>query len=553
VISPASSPAGRRLLGRAGVNPDQYQVLIDLFHTLGERKEVTGQLGLDQHALQLTSLGLLLPAGLIALMAFSGMSLGAYTLVVLLVGAMLILVVLLLEASNSFLNPSEVGALAHQPIGDATYFAAKLTYLVLIVLRLELAVSGLPALAGLVKAEARWFYPFTLFGAAILEGLFLALVACALFGLLFRLLPASKIRGAALWLQLGLITVPLLANVAMRPARGLIRAAGPRLTVDLSFLPVAWFGAIGVAGQAPPPIPIGWSAAVGAMVSILFIAFGLRSLSAGYLTRIVGMRRTSGRQRGRPRPARVGRLVRVLTGRPSGRAAVGFLAVMMRRDWQFRRAMAQVVVPFVIGLPVLVAGSKAGSPFALGPPNPIGIVPEILSLPTLMICLVLAYSDQHRGAWVFLLAPDTAITTFARGVYWSLWLPFVALPLAVALPLFIGRWGIVDGLLFTGYSLAVASLLLSAQLPCIEGLPFGSPPRPERTYMMLPVIVFGPVAIAIGWFLQWHLIFSSRPLTAAAAAVFGCAAWLLARRTLAGLEARVRNRLAGLATGLAEV
>ena len=79
----ASFGAGRTLLAAVGVQPRQYQVLVDLFGTLGERKELLGNLGMDRHAMNLTSLGLLIPGGFVALFAFGGGSLATFNMITL--------------------------------------------------------------------------------------------------------------------------------------------------------------------------------------------------------------------------------------------------------------------------------------------------------------------------------------------------------------------------------------------------------------------------------------------------------------------------------------
>jgi hypothetical protein len=530
-----------------GVDGRQLALLVRLFGALGERKEVTGALGTDRQAMQLTAMGLLVPGVLMCLLAFGAMPLGEYDLITLGISSMLLLVMLVVEASNSFLNPAEATVLAHQPISGATYFTAKLTYLLAVVLRLELSVSGPPSLAGLLKPEARWFYPLTHFGSACLAGIFIALMACALFGLLFRVLPASRLRSAALWMQLLVTLSPLLFNVA-RPARRAIAAAPWLPHVDLSFLPIAWFSAIGVMGQAPPAIPLRWPAIAGAAISLVLIAYGIRSLSAGYLSRVVGVLRAS-RGRRRARRSIAGRLVGMLTARPSGRAAFGFLSAMMRRDWQFRRAMTQSLVTLLLYVPIIARSLRGPSPFVGATPSAIGLAPEILSLVTFMACMVLAYSDHFRASWIFLLAPRDGVRAFVRGVYWSLWLPFAAVPLLLTFPAFAWRWGLADAALFTAYGLAVTAFLLAPQLFVVEGLPFGCPPKADRTHMMLPMILFGPVVLLIGWVLQWHFLFRSRALTAIAAVLFAFGAVLVARQSLRLLESRADRSLARLAGG----
>jgi hypothetical protein len=269
VKTPASFRVGRVLVARAGVHPAQYQLLVDLFQSLGERKELVGNLGMDRHAMNLTSVGLLLPGAFMALFGFFGdMPLARYNMVTLGFSAFVLMVLLVMEAANSFFNPAEVAVLAHRPITGATYFAAKFTYLVLVVLRATAALNGPAALAGLLKPEARWFYPLTHMAAAWTAGIFFALVACAIFGLLFRFAPASRVRSLALWLQLGVAVVPLVFNLLLAPLRKALSAIAPVADVaDWSFLPLTWFNALAVAGQSAPVTALGPAAAVGMCVS----------------------------------------------------------------------------------------------------------------------------------------------------------------------------------------------------------------------------------------------------------------------------------------------
>ena len=114
-------------------------------------------------------------------------------------------------------------------------------------------------------------------------------------------------------------------------------------------------------------------------------------------------------------------------------------------------------------------------------------MPVGLSFVTLSICLMLAYSDHYRGRWIFVITPAIGLRGFLRGVYWSIWLPFLALPFGVAMIIFTPRWGLADAALFAGYGLAVASLLFGLQLLLVEALPFTSAPKAERSDHALAV------------------------------------------------------------------
>ena len=542
----ASFGAGRTLLAAVGVQPRQYQVLVDLFGTLGERKELLGNLGMDRHAMNLTSLGLLIPGGFIALLAFGEGSLATFNMITLAVSSLVLLMLLVMEASNSFFNPAEVAVLAHRPIAGATYFAAKLTYLMVVVLRATVALNGPAALAGLVKPEARWFYPLTHFVAACAAGLFLALMACAVFGLLFRILPASRVRSAALWVQVVASMLPLAFNVIRRPLRATVAATAPRAAgIDWSFVPLTWFNTIALTGQGGGQLSLGWPAAISMIVSAVFIGFGVRSLSAGYMTRIVGVMRSRGkRSRGLLRGSLLGRIVRTLSGRPSGQAALGFMSCMMRRDWQFRRGVIPLAVPMLLMAPVMFRAGVAAAPFGVGRFSVIGLLPVLLSFVTLVICQVLAYSDHYRGAWVFVITPKIGLRGFVRGVYWSLWLLFLALPFGVVMIVSSVYWGVADAALFAGYGLAVASLMLGLQLLIVEALPFTSAPSAERSAAIVSFIMFGPVAAGIAWVVQGMFIFRSRWITALAALIFAWAAKVTAEYSLRLLEIKAHHSLA---------
>ncbi len=280
------------------------------------------------------------------------------------------------------------------------------------------------------------------------------------------------------------------------------------------------------------------------IVSAIFIGFGVRSLSAGYMTRIVGVMRSRGRRaRGPLRGSPLGRIVRTLSGRPSGQAALGFMSSMMRRDWQFRRGIIPLALPMLLMGPVVFRTGVDVAPFGAGRFSVVGLLPVVLSLITLGICQILAYSDHYRGAWVFVVTPAIGLRGFVRGVYWSLWLPFLALPFVVVMIVLSAYWGAPDAALFAGYGLAVASLMFGLQLLLLEALPFTSAPSAERSAAIVSFILFGPVAAGVAWVVQAQFIFRSRLTTVLAALVFAWAAKVTAEHSLRLLDIKARHAL----------
>ena len=168
----------------------------------------------------------------------------------------------------------------------------------------------------------------------------------------------------------------------------------------------------------------------------------------------------------------------------------------------------------------------------------------VISLITLSICQVIAYSDYYRSSWIFSTTSAVGLRGFVRGIYWSLWLPFLALPFGVAMIIFAPRWGLPDAALFAGYGLALASLLFSLQLLLVEGLPFTIAPRAERQHLLIGFILFGPLAAGIAWVVQGQFIFRSRLTTAIAAMIFAWAAKGAGDYSLRQLEMKAYDTLA---------
>ena len=153
-------PAVQRLLVRLGINPRHYLVLRDLFVTLGQRGQITDQLGMESGALTIISgLYAVIAAGVALIAALMNAQPDTYLFGFLASSTVILLSVLLSEAGNSLVNPVEGLVLAHQPITGATYTAAKLTHLLIIVVSIVVAMNGIPAVLGLMLPTTTAWYP----------------------------------------------------------------------------------------------------------------------------------------------------------------------------------------------------------------------------------------------------------------------------------------------------------------------------------------------------------------------------------------------------------
>lgn len=512
-----------RVLKSLGIDPKRYWLLMDLFGQLSERREMLSQLGRDGVTLQKAAWAYFVLSGFFAIVAaVTRPSLAIYFWIFQGFTAFLLLSVLLSETGNSLVNPVEGLVLAHQPIDGATYTAAKLTHLLRILLYLVPGLSAVPALAGLMLKGSRWFYPLIHLSAAFAVGLLVTLLCCAVFGWLIRFVPPPRLKAAGEIAQM----LPWVALLSLQ-------FSGVRLRhVHIpNWMPV----------QA---IPRGYLALAFAVAAAAAVVFGIRSLSVDYLVRVSSIVHGSSSAKARVRRSRLADAVAWLFGGPGSRAGFEYVARMIVRDYEFRRQMIPAIAPLVIPFVLVVEGWRI-TPFS-GKFTTLHGLPHAFGAVLFMICSVLVYGNDHKGTWVFLLAPAGTFGPFARGVYAWLWLNIVVIPHVVLLFLLGWSWGIRDAGLFVAYSLAVVSTYLSLELRLIDGLPFGKPAEPRSPFVGLMFVGGLVMALAVG--LQYFLVFRSRAMVLGTTLGVGAVAYFATRASLRVFEVSIRFHLGLLST-----
>jgi hypothetical protein len=500
-----------RLLQGLGIDPVRYWLLIDLFGVLSERRELFSQLGRDGMTLQKAAWGYYVMSGLLSfVLIIARMPLNTYATFFLGFSVFLLTAVLLSETSSSLVNPVEALVLSHQPIGGATYTAAKLTHLLRMLLHMVPGLSLIPALAGLFLKGCPWYFPPLFVAAEFVVGVLVALSCCAVFGWLIRLLPPARLKAVGMAAE----TLPWVGWMFFqfrRDALAHIRLPewGPKAAVGL--------------------------AAVGVVLAI----FGLRALSGDYLVRVAAIAhgRSGAGRRGR---SWFGGLAARLGGGPAARAGYEYVSRMMRRDWHFRRqllAFAPMTVMMLGGAVKSIRMSPFSPRFTA-----MHIFPHAFGVLFFVICSTIAYGNDHRGAWLFLLAPVGAFRSVARGVYSAFFL-LIAVPHAILLPVLVWYWGAADALLFSAYSVAVAAVYLAAELRLIEGMPFSRQPEGAQNFMVLPLMMGGGFVMALAVGLQYFLIFHSRAAVVGTSALLCGAAYYLTHGSLESLETSIRFHL----------
>ncbi len=541
----------QRLLSAIGIEPRQFLIFLRLLRTLSERQEFMGNLGVNRFAIAYLALFYMIFFGLpMGLLALAGIAAPVYLLVNISVTTLVLLLLIMGEAANTLFNPIEASILTHLPVHAFTYVASKIAHLLLIVLYVVPALAGPAALCGLLLHDARAAYPLTHLTAALLAGLFVAFMMCAVYGLLFRLLPAASLKSVSLWLQV----LVFAAMPAIGGAMGVLLASLRRFEFDVThwaWLPLSWFVAMGLLGTRVIVQQVTWLVPLSIGLTAVMIWLGLRGFSKEYLQQAPAMiRERTGRGRwGGAAPSRIAPLIRFVTGAPEGVAAFGFTSRLIRRDWQFRRSTFQVVLGAALWMLLpLFAKRDLGSPLGSHQFSPAYVLPVAFGLMLLMACAMIAFTDWHQGSWIFLTAPLGRLGPFSRGIYAALWFPGVAVPQAITLLLTAWIWGWTAAALFTFFNLAAVSFYLALEMLLITGLPFANAPKASRSAFGVPVMIVGGMIAGALAGLQW-LVFQIWWVTLGTGFLLALAAWLVAHQTLRQVEDEIRLNLQALRMG----
>jgi hypothetical protein len=445
-----------------------------------------------------------------------------YLAVFLVMTGFLLLASLLSEAGNSLINPAEAMVLAHQPINGATYTAAKLAHLARIVLFLVPAINAIPALGGLVLKQAGWTYPVIHFVGALVVGSVMALLCCAVYGWLVRLVPASRLKAAAQLVG----TAPFLV-FWITPSRKLLM----KVKVVLPSDPVAQWA-------------LGLAVAAGALGIVLL---GLRGLSADYLLRVSSIMQGHHKKGVRSRTSRTGAVIARFFGGASARAGFAYVSKMARRDFQFRRQALPMIVPLSLGGVSVFTRDWLVDPIG-GRFTMTHLLPHIIGFLLFFVCTLLPYGNDYKSAWVFLLAPSGALRGFARGSFAALFVPVIVVPHAILLVLFPWIWGAWHTVLFVAYSAAASAFYLGLDIRIVNGIPFTRQVDPKRGAALLPLMLVGGIGMSIAVGVQYLLVFRTAASASVATVVVGCGAFFLLRNSLRGLELAMRYQLAQLSS-----
>ena len=533
-------PAFAGLLERCGITPRQYWVLVDLFDTLGARQEVAG---METGALRAaTIVWVILSSAISLLMLAAGSTPGMYLTVFLVITVFQLSVILVAEVSESLVNPVAGLILAHQPVNGATWTAATLTHLIIVVVYMVAGINGVPALVGVLLPHTDRIHRVTYlpmhFLVALGVGLVVALLCCSLFGWLVRFVPVRRLKAAAATVQvfplMFLFGFPYLHEVAAEIVTW----------ADSTTLPAEWVATV-------EAVPGGFPALLGAAgvaVATVAAVFGLRALSADHLIRVSGLMQSPIRmQRRRRRRFQLGQWIARVAGGQAGRAGYEFLRCMLVRDWQFRRNMAIQAAPLVIWFIVLLVVGREVSPFDPGFAAAY-FLPHLFGVTIIITCRFLPYGNYFKGIWSFGVVPDSSFHPFARGIYAALWFMLVVARHVCWLFVLAWSWGVTDAFFFIAHSTVAASLYLGLGLRLVHGIPFGKQTPSAAGGRTVDLLLIYPVILGMAIGIQ-YVLFRSVAAVVVSTVVVGVGTYYLTRPALARFASRMRSNLSPAAPG----
>lgn len=513
-----------KLLTLLGVDPIQWRVLVQTalrvdLRTTGVMSmsrlasRGNGKSSLRSFAITLGVMGLIL--GLIVFVAsdlFFSISL-FFSFLLFSVGSSL-----LLEYQAIVLSPDDYRQLGYQPITSRTFFAARLTSVLVYVWIMTLALGFFPFIASALTRNGGPFVTIVLILTALLASTTAALLVISVYGWLLTLLPASRLKHALSYLQLA-ATFLIYASYFLLPRLigqdALRQFSMPRAGWILA-IPGTWYAsivdlaagryAVEAASAGAMPIQLALGSLTLVLAGVAVAASGGR-LSLDYADRLAELMTdsTSDASRAKQR-VRKGRVFR-----DGERRAVALLVkALFRHDMKFRLGVLGIV-PLTIIYLLGGFGGHGGvtDPFEMGTRRgePQLVYYAVLFFPT-MLRQVMSRSDGYRAAWIFFATPaDTPRLVLAVKDFV---LAYFVLPYLAFLGLLLAYWFTrIDHLVILLVTLALlCHLVLLVQLLLNPELPF-SQPETKGGRSQLMVLAIGLSIFAVWLPAMLHLAFAT--------------------------------------------
>ncbi len=491
-----------RLLGAAGIDAVQWRTLVraylvmDLRRTGGAMKP-----GEDQRSSIWPIAGLLIMTGFNSItFAFLAYFLDdVFTFCVLLTsfGALITGLLLMVDFTGLVVSPDDYWVLGTRPVDSRTYFAARLSAVLVYIVAVSLVFAWLPALVlGALRGVGLAGFG-AVFVAVVLCDVCAVVVVIALYAAALEYVHPRRLTRALSYLQLA-VTTGFLGSYALVMGR-----LGDSGIADLSvsgaswiwFVPTSWFAALipVAAGIAEPWY---WVAALGSVI----LTAACFPLAAGRFSLEYAERLAELNTAGDPsRPARRSWLLRLPAfGSDEARAIAMLIRAQFRYDMTFRLAVLTLLPLTAFYLIMGWNDGAVADPFSSAydaPPSPLyfGIV-----LMPLMLHSSLQASPHWRAAWIFFALPanPARLIVAAKNIVSVWFLGGYLVMLAGFWSYFYDRvWHAVVHAFVLG---VLAHLFLQVASIVRPGLPFAMEPRQaQRSSQIFGLMFFGSILAGV--------------------------------------------------------
>jgi hypothetical protein len=405
------------------------------------------------------------------------------------------MLLLLVDFTGVVVSPHDYGVLGPRPIDSRTYFAARLTSVMVYVAVISVALALFPALAyAVVRGLGAAVIPATLI-AVVLCNLAATVVVIAGYVFLLGSVHPRRLRRATTYLQLvtsvGFYALYYLVTLAFRHSvfDRISFGEAPWLWAD----PATWFAALVpiAAGQATGGDVAAAAAAI--VVTGFSVPLAAGRLSLDYAQRLgevtAAAEPPSPKRRSLPLPG---------FGRNEARAVALLVRAQFRFDQRFRMAVLSILPLTAFYLVLGLDQGALADPFAQRiHASGASVYFAILFVP-MTLHASLGVSESWRAAWVFFATPAShaRIVVAAKNFVTIYLLGSYLLLLTIVWSVFYDRvWHAVVHALFIGM---LAHLLLQVIVIVKPALPFAAEPRrAERSAGLLVTLFIGAIVAGI--------------------------------------------------------
>ena len=456
---------------------------------------------------------------------------------------MLVAMAIILDFQSVVISPNDYPILAHQPVSSRTYFAAKLTTVLVYVGTIGALTGGPATLAYLVKfgplVAAAWVA--ALAGAIV----WIALAMIFIYAAILHLVRPDRLRRVLSYVQIVFITVVFAMPFVFLELTDAMEWLGA-IEIDrwpvAILLPPGWFASLLPLAAGSWNVTGVLAVLTAAFTTAALIRYGGGRLSLSYAERLGALvAATDAKRRRRTRPGGPGK------GwfSPELRAIMTLVRAQFRHDMKFRMVVLAILPLTVFYVFIALLEGPLPDPFVEGGSGAAGLGPihfSVIFMPP-MLLMELFRSDSFRASWIFFSAPVELAKLITRtGLCVTVFfvLPYLVVVAAIFVWAFENVWHALGHASVLGL---VPHIEIQLFLLILPRLPFSQPP----SLAQMSGWIFGGLFF-IAWMtatvilpLVLWMVYAEPARTIAAIALLACVSVVLPTVVARHIGPRVRQ------------